>query len=90
MVVQEGMRAGSDVGVQSFYRARQVNAVLSDTVPSQSVRDRAASILTNLGGHFRRGQSVSGRAGENVAAQYVRVAAAMLRLFTQPERVLAH
>jgi len=63
VVVQEGMRAGSDVGVQSFYRARQVNAVLSDTVPSQSVRDHAASSLTNLDGHIRLGRSVSGRAG---------------------------
>ena len=50
-----GNEAGSNVGVLSYYRARQVNAVLSDTVPSQSVRDRAASSLTNLDGHVRRG-----------------------------------
>ena len=58
-----GNEAGSNVGVLSFYRARRVNAVLYDTVPSQSVRDRAASSLTNLDGHVRRGRSVSGRAG---------------------------
>ena len=40
-----------------------MNAVLSDTLPSQTVRDRAASSLTNLDGHVRRGRSVSGRAG---------------------------
>ena len=40
-----------------------MNAVLSDTVPSQGVRDRAASSLTNLCGHVRHGRSVSGRAG---------------------------
>ena len=51
------------MGVLSFYQARQVNAVLSDTVSSQSVRHRAASSLTNLDGHVRRGRSVSGRAG---------------------------
>jgi len=79
-----GNGAGSNVGVLSFYRACQVNAVLSDTVPSQSVRDRAASSLTNLDGHVRCGRSVSGRAGGSVAAQFMRVAAAML------ERVLAH
>ena len=31
-----------------------------------------------------------GELGENVAAQYMRVATAMLRLFTRPERVLSH
>ena len=58
-----GNESGRNVGVLSFYRARQVNAVLTDVVPSQSVHDRAASSLTNLDGHVRRGRSVSGRAG---------------------------
>ena len=50
-----GNEAGSNVGVLSFYRGRQVKAVLSDTVPSQSVRNHAASSLTNVDGHVRRG-----------------------------------
>jgi len=81
VVVLEGTRLGL-MWVFCYYRTRQVNAVLSDTVPSQSVRDRAASSLTNLVGHVRRGRSVSGRAGGNVAPQFMRLAAAMLCLFT--------
>jgi len=66
-----GNEAGSNVGV--FLSSSPSEPVLSDTVPSQSVRDRAASSLTNLDGHVRRGLSVSGRAGgKRSSAVYAR------------------
>jgi len=67
-----------------------VNAVLSDMVPSQSVRDRAASSLTNLDGHVRHGRSFNGRAGgKRSGAVYARSRSHAMSVHSTGARVSA-